>query len=54
MSPDGLACWVIPAEFMDVNYGREIKEYLLDRVTLIRVHRFDANDLQFDNALVSK
>jgi adenine-specific DNA-methyltransferase len=53
MSPDGLACWVIPAEFMDVNYGREIKKYLLDRVTLIRVHRFDADDLQFDNVLVS-
>jgi adenine-specific DNA-methyltransferase len=53
MSSDGLACWVIPAEFMDVNYGREIKKYLLDRVTLIRVHRFDADDLQFDNVLVS-
>ena len=53
MSPDGLACWVIPAEFMDVNYGGKIKEYLLDRVTLLRVHRFSADDLQFANVLVS-
>ena len=53
MSSDGLACWVIPAEFMDVNYGEKIKAYLLDRVTLIRVHRFSADDLQFANVLVS-
>lgn len=53
MSPDGLACWIIPAEFMDVNYGEKIKEYLLDRVTLIRVHRFSPDDLQFASILVS-
>jgi adenine-specific DNA-methyltransferase len=53
MSPNGLACWLIPAEFMDVNYGRKIKEYLLDHVTLLRVHRFDSDDLQFSDVLVS-
>lgn len=53
MPIDGLACWVILSEFMDVSYGREIKEYLIDRVTLLRVHRFSADDLQFANVLVS-
>lgn len=53
MSQDGLACWLIPAEFMDVNYGKEVKDYLLSKVTLIRVHRFDPSDLQFDGVLVS-
>lgn len=53
MSPNGLACWLIPAEFMDVNYSRAIKEYLMDRVTLLRVHRFDSDDLQFTDVLVS-
>jgi len=53
MSQDGLACWLIPSEFMDVNYGEEIKHYLLNQVTLIRVHRFEPDDLQFDDALVS-
>jgi len=40
-------------EFMDVNYGGKIKEYLLDPVTLLRVHRFAPDDLQFADVLVS-
>src|SRR5262245_18909416 len=30
-----------------------LKRYLLNRVTLLRIHRFDPNDVQFDDALVS-
>jgi len=53
MSQGGVAGWLIPSEFMDVNYGRELKRYLLEDVTLLAVHRFDPNDVQFDDALVS-
>lgn len=53
MADNAIASWLIPSEFMDVNYGQEIKEYLLSKVTLIRVHRFDTLDLQFDDALVA-
>ena len=53
MAENGIAGWLIPSEFMDVNYGREIKEFLLNKVTLIRVHRFNPLDLQFDDALVT-
>lgn len=53
MAEDGLAGWLIPSEFMDVNYGREVKDYLLNRVTLLRIHRFDPDDVQFGDALVS-
>lgn len=49
----GLSGWLIPSEFMDVNYGKEVKNYLLRRVTLLRIHRFDPNDVQFNDALVS-
>ena len=49
----GLAGWLIPSEFMDVNYGVSLKQYLLDKVTLLHIHRFDPNDVQFDDALVS-
>jgi hypothetical protein len=38
---------------MDVNYGRVLKRYLTERVTLRRIHRFDASDVQFDDALVT-
>jgi len=38
---------------MDVNYGTAVKEYLLNSVTLLRIHRFDPLDVQFEDALVS-
>jgi methylase of polypeptide subunit release factors len=39
----GIAGWLIPSEFMDVKYGGPLKQYLLDKVTLLRIHRFDPN-----------
>ncbi len=53
MSKGAIAGWLIPSEFMDVNYGRELKHYLLQNVTLLRIHRFNPDDLQFSDALVS-
>ena len=53
MAEGGIAGWLIPSEFMDVNYGRALKQYLLQRVTLLHIHRFDPNDVQFADALVS-
>jgi adenine-specific DNA-methyltransferase len=53
MADGGVAGWLIPSEFMDVNYGLAVKLYLLERVTLLRIHRFDPNDVQFADALVS-
>lgn len=53
MADDGIAGWLIPSEFMDVNYGQAVKQYLLQCVTLLHIHRFDPNDAQFADALVS-
>jgi adenine-specific DNA-methyltransferase len=53
MSTNGLAGWLIPSEFMDVNYGRQVKRYLLSQVTLLRIHRFNPSEVQFNDALVS-
>ncbi len=53
MADDGIAGWLIPSEFMDVNYGKALKHYLLNKVTLLQIHRFDPNDVQFADALVS-
>lgn len=53
MEPNGLAGWLIPSEFMDVNYGVPVKRYLLNQVELVRIHRFDPSELQFGDALVS-
>lgn len=53
MKKNGIAGWLIPSEFMDVNYGQAVKNYLLHEVTLLQIHRFDPRDVQFDDALVS-
>lgn len=53
MAEGGIAGWLVPSEFMDVNYGKVIKRYLLEKVTLLKIHRFDPDDVQFADALVS-
>jgi len=53
LAEDGLAVWLVPSEFMDVNYGAALRQYLTERVTLVRIHRFDPHDVQFSDALVS-
>jgi methylase of polypeptide subunit release factors len=53
MDEEAVAGWLIPSEFMDVNYGKSVKEFLLSKVELFRVHRFDPSDAQFEDALVS-
>lgn len=49
----GVALWLVPAEFLDVNYGSVLRQYLSTRVTLRRLHRFNTEDVQFSDALVS-
>ena len=53
LEPGAVSGWLIPSEFMDVNYGRAVKRYLLERVTLLHIHRFDPAEVQFADALVS-
>jgi adenine-specific DNA-methyltransferase len=53
MVEGGLAGWLIPSEFMDVNYGKQLKLYLLQNVTLLHIHRFSPDEVQFGDALVS-
>lgn len=53
LAEGGVACWLIPSEFMDVRYGLQVKQYLLHKITLLRIHRFDPAEVQFDDALVS-
>lgn len=53
LEADGIACWLIPSEFLDVNYGKKLKEYLLKDVTTLKIHRFDTAQSKFSDALVS-
>jgi len=53
MAPGGLAIWLIPSEFMDVNYGSAVKSYLTEHVKLLNIHRYCPSDVQFCDALVT-
>jgi adenine-specific DNA-methyltransferase len=53
MEEQGLAIWLVPSEFMDVNYGSTVRRYLTEHVTLLHMHRFCPTDAQFTDALVS-
>ncbi len=53
LQENGLGVWLIPSEFMDVGYGDVIKNYLLNRVELLRVHRFNPQRQFFDADVTS-
>ena len=53
LRPGAVSAWLIPTEFMDVNYGRAIKKYLLKNVSVLRIHCFDNAESLFHDALVS-
>ncbi|MGY1545803.1 Eco57I restriction-modification methylase domain-containing protein [Streptomyces sp. MN6] len=53
LAPGAVSAWLIPSEFMDVNYGTAVKEYLTSQVQLVRIHQYDASEVQFDDALVT-
>jgi adenine-specific DNA-methyltransferase len=53
MAPGGLAAWLTPSEFMDVNYGAAVKTYLTENVKLLHIHRYCPSDVQFCDALVT-
>jgi len=53
LAPDGIASWLIPSEFLYVNYGQPLRDYLSKQVTLLSIHQFDPATVQFDDALVS-
>jgi adenine-specific DNA-methyltransferase len=53
MNDGALAAWLIPSEWLSVNYGQAVKQFLLEKVLPIRIHVFEASDVQFGDALVS-
>lgn len=53
LSDGAWASWLIPSEYLDVNYGRVVKKYLKEKVTLKVIHKYDPNNCKFTDALVS-
>lgn len=53
LKENGVGSWLIPSELFSVNYGEPIRKYLTETVSLERIHFFDSDELQFDDALVT-
>jgi len=53
LSNEGIAAFLVPSEFLDVNYGVTVKSFLLKNVCLSRIHLYESEDVQFEDALVS-
>lgn len=53
LAEGAVASWLLPAEFLYVNYGKVLRDYLTTKVTLLSVHHFNPDEVQFDDALVS-
>ena len=53
MSPSAIAVWILPTEFMSVNYGVALQEYLTNHVTLLRIHKFPEEQSKFEGALTT-
>lgn len=53
LKENGTATWLIPSEYLDVNYGAAVKEYLTKFVTVKQIHKYDSSSTKFSDALVS-
>lgn len=53
LANNAVASWLIPSEFLYVNYGKALRDYFRNDVTLLNIHQFDPEEVQFDDALVS-
>ena len=52
LADGGVGAWLIPSGFMRSRYGRDVRRYLTEEVSLVRIHEFGAEDPQFENAKV--
>jgi len=53
LNDGAVGSWLVPSEFLYTNYGKALREYLSRHVTLIRIHIYRSDDVQFEDALVS-
>ena len=53
MQPNAIAAWLIPSEFLEVNYGECLRNYLTNFVNTILIHRYDPNKIKFEGVMVT-
>lgn len=53
MEDNAISAWLIPSEFMEVNYGKALRKYLSEKVTTFLIHRFDPTQVKFEGVMVT-
>jgi adenine-specific DNA-methyltransferase len=53
MNEGGIGVWLIPSEWMNVNYGKALRDFLTNTVKLLHIHNYNITEVKFDDALVS-
>ena len=53
LDDEGIAVWLIPSYFLQTKYGKAIRQYLTTNVSLIRLHIYDEEKVQFDDTDIS-
>lgn len=53
MEENGIGVWLIPSEWMNVNYGSSLRCFLTNNVSLLHIHNYNITDVKFEDALVS-
>jgi hypothetical protein len=53
MAPRCVSTWLLPSEFLQSQYGRAVRQYLSQHVSLRRIHLYDQDASRFENAKVS-
>lgn len=53
MNEGGIGVWLIPSEWMNVNYGKALRLFLTRNVKLLHIHNYNISEVKFDDALVS-
>jgi adenine-specific DNA-methyltransferase len=53
MNKGGIGVWLIPSEWMNVNYGKALRLFLTKNVKLLHIHNYNIAEVKFDDALVS-
>jgi adenine-specific DNA-methyltransferase len=53
MAENGIGVWLIPSEWMNVNYGKALRQLFTLNVKLLHIHNYNISDVKFEDALVS-
>lgn len=53
LEEDGVAVWLIPTAFLHTKYAMAVREYLTEKVQLLRLHVYNEKAVQFENTNIA-